>query len=114
MNVEDMANKMQLLMKRPAAAVKDEKRENEEEKEKEQQKGEAEGIEHGGDKSKPPPCPGFKKCAPVRWGGCKIYTSEAAQQWRIILRPGDKKDVAKPFTLGWEAVLDVCRQRGAI
>ena len=67
-----------------------------------------------GSKNKPPGFPGTKRQAPIRWGSCTIYTSET--KWRVKLNPGDRLDVAKPFTdqpnKGWQEVIKLCKAKG--
>ena len=65
-------------------------------------------------KNKPPVFPGTKRQAPIRWGSCKIYTSDT--KWRVKLNVGDRLDVAKPFTdqpkKGWQEVIKLCKAKG--
>ena len=63
---------------------------------------------------KPPAFPGTKKQPPIYWGSCTIYTSD--KKWRVKLNAGDRLDVGRPFTdnpkKGWQAVINLCRERG--
>ena len=66
------------------------------------------------DKKKPPAFPGTERQKPIRWGSCTIYTSDS--KWRVKVKPGDRLDIAKPFTenpkKGWKAVIDLCLDKG--